>query len=52
MLYRYREAFSLKDKIGTFPNIQVKINVTDKSPFLYGHIMLRRKKIRHLLIKK
>ena len=51
MLYRYREAFSLRDEIGTCPNIEVEINVTDKSPFLYGHIILR-KKIRHLLIKK
>ena len=33
MLYRYREAFSLRDKIGTCPNIEVKIDVTDKSPF-------------------
>ena len=51
MLYRYREVFSLRDEIGTCPNIEVQIDVTDKSPFLYGHIMLR-KKIRHLLIKK
>ena len=50
MLYRYREVFSLRDEIGTCPNIEVQIDVTDKSPFLYGHIMLR-KKIRHLLIK-
>ena len=33
MLYRYREAFSLRDGIGTCPNIEVKIDVTDKSPF-------------------
>ena len=33
MLYRYREAFSLRDEIGTCPNIEVKIDVTDKSPF-------------------
>ena len=33
MLYRYREAFSLRDEIGTFPNIEVGIDVTDKSPF-------------------
>ena len=31
MLYRYREAFSLRDEIGTCPNIE--IDVTDKSPF-------------------
>ena len=34
MLYRYKEAFSLRDKIGTCPNIEVEIDVTDKSPFL------------------
>ena len=33
MLYRYREALSLRDKIGTCPNIEVEIDVTDKSPF-------------------
>ena len=33
MLYKYRDAFSLRDEIGTCPNIEVEINVTDKSPF-------------------
>ena len=33
MLYRYKEAFSLRDVIGTCPNIEVEIEVTDKSPF-------------------
>ena len=33
MLYRYKEVFSLRDEIGTCPNIEVEINVTDKSPF-------------------
>ena len=33
MLYRYKEAFSLRDEIGTCPNIEVEINVTDKSLF-------------------
>ena len=33
MLYKYREAFSLRDEIGTCPNIEVEIKVTDKSPF-------------------
>ena len=31
MLYKYKEAFSLKDEIGTCPNIEVAIDVTDKS---------------------
>ena len=34
MLYKYRVAFSLRDEIGTCPNIEVEIEVTDKSPFL------------------
>ena len=34
MLYRYKEAFSLRDEIGICPTIEVEINVTDKSPFL------------------
>ena len=33
MLYKYREASSLRDEIGTCPNIEVEIKVTDKSPF-------------------
>ena len=33
MLYKYKNAFSLRDKIGTCPNIEVKIDVTDKSSF-------------------
>ena len=33
MLYKYREAFSLRDEIGTCPNMEVEIEVTDKSPF-------------------
>ena len=33
MLYKYKEAFSLREKIGTCPNIEVGVEVTDKSPF-------------------
>ena len=33
MLYKYKEVFSLRDEIGTCPNIEVEIDVTDKSPF-------------------
>ena len=43
MLYKCKEAFNLRDEIGTCPNIEVEIDVTDKSPFLSGHIMLERK---------
>ena len=34
ILYRFREPFSLRDEIGTCPNIEVEIDVTDKSRFL------------------
>ena len=43
MLYKYKDAFSLRDKIGTCPNIEVEIDVMDKSPFSLDHIMLRKK---------
>ena len=34
MLYKYKEVFSLRDEIGTCPNIEVEIDLTEKSPFL------------------
>ena len=33
MLYKYKGAFGLRDEIGTCPNIEVGIDVMDKSPF-------------------
>ena len=33
MLYKYKDIFSLRDEIGTCPNIEVNIEVTDSSPF-------------------
>ena len=33
MIYTYREAFSLRDEIGTCPNIEIDIDVTDKTSF-------------------
>ena len=33
MLYKYKDAFSLRDEIGTCPNIEVEVDVIDKSPF-------------------
>ena len=32
-MYKYKEEFSLGDEIGTYPNIEVEINVMEKSPF-------------------
>ena len=34
MLCKYKEVFSIRDEIGTCPNIEVEIDITDKSPFL------------------
>ena len=33
MIFEYREAFSLRGEIGTCPNIEIDIDVTDKTPF-------------------
>ena len=32
MLYKYKDAFNLRDEIDTCPNTEVEIDVTDKSP--------------------
>ena len=34
LIYKYKDAFSLRDEIGTCPNFEVEIDITDKSPFL------------------
>ena len=33
LLYQYKDAFSLRDEIRLCPNIEIEIDVTDKSPF-------------------
>ena len=33
LLYEYKDAFSLRDEIGTCPNIEVEIDFMDKTPF-------------------
>ena len=33
MLYKHKDPFSLRDEIGACPNIEVEIDVRDKSPF-------------------
>ena len=33
-LYKYRDSFSLRDEIGTCPNVEVEIDIADKSPCL------------------
>ena len=47
MLHQYKEAFNLRDEIGMCPNIEVDIDVTDKSPFFIGlyHVNEEDKKV-------
>ena len=33
LLYKCKDAFSLRDEIGLCPNNEIEINITDKSPF-------------------
>ena len=33
LLYDCKDVFSLRDEIGTCPNIEVEIDITDKTPF-------------------
>ena len=33
MIYEYKDAFSLRDEIGTCPNIEIDIDITDRMPF-------------------
>ena len=34
MIYEYKDAFSLRDEIGTCPNIEIDIDITDKDAIL------------------
>ena len=42
-MYKYKDAFSLRDEIGTCPNIEVEIDVMDKSPFFIRPYHVKRK---------
>ena len=55
MLYKYKEAFSLRNEIGTCPNIEVEIDVMDKSPFFIRPYLVKEednncidKEVKHL----
>ena len=39
MMYKYKEVFSLREEIGTCPNIEIEIDVMDKSPSSLDHTM-------------
>ena len=41
VLLKYKEAFSLRYEIGTCPNIELEIDVTDKSPFFIRPYLIR-----------
>ena len=43
ILYEYKDAFSLRGEIGTCHDIEVEIDVTDKTPFSLDHITLKKK---------
>ena len=42
MIYEYRDAFSVSDEIGTCPNIEIDIDVTDRTPFFIRPYHVRR----------
>ena len=39
MIYKYKDAFSLRDEIGICPDIEIDIDVMDKTPFSSDLIM-------------
>ena len=41
MLYKYKDVFSLRDEIGTCPNIEVEIEVMGWSPFFIRPYQVR-----------
>ena len=41
MIYKYKEVFSLRDEIGTCPNIEIDIDITDKMPFFIRPYQVR-----------
>ena len=43
MIFKYRELFSLRDEIGMCPNIEIDIDVTDRTPFLLNPTMSEKK---------
>ena len=41
LIFEYKDALSLRDEIGTCPNIDVEIDVTEKSPFFIRPVHAR-----------
>ena len=44
MIYEYREVLSLRDEIGTCPNIEIDKDVIDKTPFFIRLYHVRKDK--------
>ena len=42
LIYKYKDAFSLRDELDTCPNIGVEIKVTDRSPFFIRPFLARK----------
>ena len=47
MLYKYNDTFSLRDETGMCPNIEIELDITNKSPFFIRsyHVKEEDKKI-------
>ena len=43
MIYKYKDAFSLRDETGTCPNLEIDIEVTDETLFFYQTISCKRR---------
>ena len=54
MVYKYKDAFSLRDEIGMCPNIEIDIDIMDKTPFFIRpyHIREEDKRILHKEMKR
>ena len=44
MIYKYKDAFSLRDEIGMCPNIEIDIDVTDRMPFFIRSLSCERRR--------
>ena len=43
MVKLHKEAFSLRDEIGKYPNLKIDIDVVDDPPFLSDHFLYMKK---------
>ena len=48
LIYKYKDAFSWRDEIGTCPNTEVEIDMTDKKSILYQTISCERRRHGHI----